>query len=89
MWRAVASNAITLLIFAILLVSGVVYWGQSMYKGQGPLEQAVCYRVEPGSLMGKVSQDLLEINAIKDDRIFRIGADYENKSNQLNFIFST
>lgn len=83
MWRAVASNAITLLIFAILLVSGVVYWGQSMYKGQGPLEQAVCYRVEPGSLMGKVSQDLLEINAIKDDRIFRIGADYENKSNQL------
>lgn len=83
MWRAVASNALTFLIFLMLVISGVVYWGQSLYKGEGPLAQAICYRLEPGSKLGKVSSELLDAGAISSDRIFRIGADYEKKASQL------
>lgn len=83
MWRAFASNALTALIFLLLVMSGVVYWGQSVYKGEGPLEQAICYRLQPGSYISTVSKELLNADAISNDRIFRIGADYEKKASQL------
>ena len=38
MWRALASNALTVLIVALFLMGGVVIWGQSQYKSEGPLE---------------------------------------------------
>ena len=83
MWRAVASNGITLLIVGIFLVGGLVLWGQRTYREAGPLDEAICLRVPGGSSMGAVSRDLESQDAIADARVFRIGADYSEKSGQL------
>lgn len=83
MWRSIASNAITLLIVAVFLFGGVVLWGKSQYTNRGPLAEAICVRVAPGSTMRKVSENLEETGAVSSGSLFRIGADYTEKSGLL------
>ncbi|MBK0327005.1 endolytic transglycosylase MltG [Rhodobacteraceae bacterium F11138] len=83
MWRSLASNMLTFLIVGLFLLVGVILWGQSQYSAQGPLEQAICLRVERGSNMGAVSRDLEKQGAVSSGTIFRLGADYSKKSDQL------
>ncbi|MCM2561026.1 endolytic transglycosylase MltG [Lutimaribacter sp. EGI FJ00015] len=83
MWRAVASNGITLLIVLLFLMGGLILWGQRQYVAEGPLEGAICLRVPSGSNMNRVSRDLAERGAITSDTIFRLGADYSDKTGQL------
>lgn len=83
MWRSLASNMLTFLVVGLFLAVGVVMWGQSQYTAQGPLSDAICLRVERGSNMGKVSRDLEAQGAISNATIFRLGADYSEKSDQL------
>ncbi|WP_170338077.1 endolytic transglycosylase MltG [Ruegeria arenilitoris] len=83
MWRALASNALTFLVVAMFLLGGVILWGQSQYKAEGPLDTAICLRVKGGSNMNKVSRDLEDQGAISSATIFRMAADYTDKSQQL------
>ncbi|MCE8006607.1 endolytic transglycosylase MltG [Aestuariivita sp.] len=83
MWRAVASNGLSLLIVGLFLLGGLIMWGQGQYRGPGPLSEAICVQVERGSNMGRVSQTLEADGAITSARIFRMGADYSEKSDQL------
>ncbi|SCM67949.1 endolytic transglycosylase MltG [Donghicola eburneus] len=83
MWRSVASNALTFLIVAIFLLSGVVLWGQRQYTEAGPLNEAICLRVERGSNFSRVSENLAEQGAITNAQIFRVGVDYTDKSTEL------
>lgn len=83
MWRHIASNAVTFLIVALFLLAGVILWGQGQYKEDGPLAQAICLKVDRGSNFTRVSEDLATQGAISNSSIFRIGADYENKTTQL------
>ena len=83
MWRHIASNAVTFLIVALFLGAGVIIWGQAQYVAQGPLDQAICLRVERGSNMARVSRDLEAQGAVSNAAIFRIGADYADKTNEL------
>ncbi|NVO22813.1 endolytic transglycosylase MltG [Donghicola sp. C2-DW-16] len=83
MWRSVASNAITFLIVAIFLVSGVVLWGQRQYTEAGPLDEAICVRVERGSNFSRVSESLAADGAITNAQIFRVGVDYSDKTTDL------
>ena len=83
MWKAVASNAISLLIVLIFLLGGVVIWGKSQYTAEGPLAEAVCVRVPSGGRMSAVSEDLEAKGAITSDTIFRLGADYTDKTSEL------
>lgn len=83
MWRHIASNAITFLMIGLFLAGGVVLWGQSQYTSAGPLEQPICLQVERGSNMRRVSEDLADQGAVSSAAIFRIGADYSDKTNQL------
>ena len=83
MWRALASNALTILIVGLFLMGGVILWGQSQYKSEGPLETAICLQVKPGSNMTRVSRDLEDQGAISSGLIFRLAADYTDKSQQL------
>lgn len=85
MWRHIASNAVTFLVVALFMVGGVILWGQNQYVSEGPLDQPICLQVAQGSNMRRVSNDLAEQGAISTPAIFRIGADYEEKSNQLKF----
>ena len=83
MWRHIASNAITLLIVIVFLLGGVILWGQSQYRAEGPLDAAICLQVERGSNMSRVSQKLESQGAISNGSIFRIGTDYAEKSDKL------
>lgn len=83
MWRHIASNALSFLIVAMFLLAGAVTWGMNAYSAQGPLEQAICLRVESGSNMGRVSADLAEQGAVDMPRLFNIGADYSEKTGLL------
>lgn len=83
MLRALASNALTLLIVGLFLMGGLVVWGQSQYKAEGPLETAICLQVRSGSNMTRVSQQLEDDGAISSAMIFRMAADYSDKSQQL------
>ena len=83
MWRHVASNVLTLLVVAVFLLAGVILWGQSRYTASGPLETAICLRVEPGSTMRAISAELAAQGAISSPTLFRVGADYAGKDTEL------
>lgn len=83
MWRHIASNAITLLIVVAFLLGGMVLWGQKQYRAAGPLDAAICLQVEPGTTMGRVSKKLEDQGAISSGPLFRIGAQYSDKSEKL------
>lgn len=83
MWRHIASNALTFFIVALFLLAGVLTWSMNTYAAEGPLEQAICLRVESGSNMRRVSEDLSAQGAISAPALFRMGADYSEKASLL------
>lgn len=83
MWRHIASNAVTMLIVLLFLLGGVILWGKGEYESAGPLEQAICLQVERGSNMRRVSQSLEDEGAVSSAAIFRVGADYADKTGAL------
>ena len=83
MWRGVASNALTMLIVALFLLAGLILWGQGQYSNAGPLTEPICLRVERGSNMARVSRDLEAQGAVTSAMIFRMGADYEDRAQDL------
>lgn len=83
MWRHVVSNVLTLAIVVLFLVGGVILWGANSYSAKGPLETAICLQVESGSSMRRVSSELAEKGAILSPSIFRMGADYSDKTSKL------
>ncbi|AJE46395.1 endolytic transglycosylase MltG [Celeribacter indicus] len=83
MWRSIASNALTLFIVLLIALAGAIAWGKREYVAEGPLEQAICLRVPSGSTMRRVSEDLAAQGAVSYPSIFRVGADYSDRSTEL------
>lgn len=83
MWRSLASNMVTLLVVALFLAGGVILWGKSQYTSEGPLEAAICLRVERGTNLTRVSEKLEDEGAVSSAPIFRIGAKYNEKTHLL------
>ncbi|SFG18926.1 UPF0755 protein [Palleronia marisminoris] len=83
MWKHVAANGMTLLIVALVALAGLIGWGVNEYNQPGPLAQAICLRVEPGSSFNRVTQDLEKQGAVTSPQLMRIGADYTERSDQL------
>ena len=85
MWRSVASNALTLFVVLLAVAAGVLAWGRKEFTGPGPLADAVCIKVERGASLAQISRVLEKRGAVTDARIFRIGADYADRSDDLKF----
>jgi len=83
MWRNIASNAVTVLVVALFLLGGLIAWGKTQYTTAGPLDQAICLQVDRGSNMKRVSVDLAEQGAVSSAGMFRVGADYADKTSLL------
>ncbi len=83
MWRSIASNALSFLVVAIFLLGGVLLWAQSQYTGEGPLTQAICLQVDRGSNFRRVSENLEAQGAVSSGMLFRVGADYSDKTQDL------
>lgn len=85
MWKSIASNALTLFIVLLMAAAALVAWGRNEFTKPGPLAQAICLKVERGASMSAVSRQLAEQGAISDPRIFRIGASYSGRADDLKF----
>jgi UPF0755 protein len=85
MGRHIAANALTLMIVGLVLLGGFLGWAQKQFTGPGPLETAMCLRVERGANIAAVSRALEAEGAISSGTIFRVGANYTEKSEQLRF----
>ncbi|MCT4610189.1 MAG: endolytic transglycosylase MltG [Pelagimonas sp.] len=83
MWRSIASNALSLLVVVLFVFGGVLIWAQSQYRAPGPLAQAICLEVPRGTNMSRVSQNLDEQGAVSSAMMFRLGADYTDKTQAL------
>ncbi|MEL7097972.1 MAG: endolytic transglycosylase MltG [Pseudomonadota bacterium] len=83
MWRSIASNALTFLVVALFVLGGVILWGRGQYENAGPLSDAICLQVDRGSNMRRVSADLERQGAVSSASIFRMGADYADKTQDL------
>ena len=85
MWRNIASNALNMFVVALVLLSGLLTMGRQMYQEPGPLTQPVCFKVDKGATLSAVSQGLLQQGAIRDARVFRVGANYSGQGAKLKF----
>lgn len=83
--RAIAANAMMLLIVAAVIVAGVVGWGAQRYRAPGPFTQATEFSVARGASINAVSAALEEQGLIDDARIFRIGARYEGRARDIRY----
>ena len=85
MWRAIASNALTFLILLFLCVGAVVTWGKGQYTAAGPLSEPTCFRIERGSNFRTLSVQLAKQNIIRYPSLFRMGAEYTDRAQDLKF----
>ena len=85
MMRHVAANALSLFILVLVLALGLITWGQSAFRGEGPLAEPVTVVVERGEGLGSIAEKLEAAGVIEDARIFRIGARYTGLGDGLRF----
>lgn len=83
MWRSIASNSISILAVLLFLLAGLILWGQGKYREVGPLQTAICLKVDRGSNMTEVSRNLENSQAISNGSLFRIGVQYAEKDDDL------
>ncbi|MEO6299930.1 MAG: endolytic transglycosylase MltG, partial [Paracoccaceae bacterium] len=85
MWRNIASNALTLFIVALVVMSGILTWLRHDYVQPGPLASAICFKVDKGATISVVSQGLAQQGAVTQASVFRLGAEYSGRGAQLKF----
>jgi UPF0755 protein len=85
MMRHVAANALSLFIVGLLLLLGLITWGQSRFAGEGPLDAPVVVVVDRGEGLASIAEKLRAAGAIEDVRVFRIGARYSGLDEGLRF----
>jgi UPF0755 protein len=85
MWKSIASNFLTVLIVALFAAGGVIGWGQSQYKSEGPLTQSIFFEVPRGASLRSVSEKLEAQGAVSNAAIFRVGSEYAGKAQDLKF----
>lgn len=85
MVRHIASNALTLLIVALVLLGGVIVWGKVEFDRPGSFTEDAIFEVKPGDRLGAVSERLEQQGLISNARIFRIAARYSGDHERLKF----
>lgn len=85
MIRHIVANALTLIIVLLLVLGGVIAWGKKEFTATGPLEQAICLRIDPGATLRAVTRSLEDQSAVSHGSIFRMGAQYTERADRLRF----
>jgi len=83
MIRSLASNMLTVLIFGFFLIGALGIWGKSQYVAEGPLQNAICFKVKSGTSMRSVVQDLVNDKAISSEFVFRVGMESSGLSRNI------
>ncbi len=85
MIRHIVANVLTLMIVGLVALAIVISSGQRRFFAEGPLDEAICFRVAPGASLRAVSNNLAGQGAIESEQIFRIGAQYTDRADALRF----
>jgi UPF0755 protein len=85
MMRHVAANVLTLMVLGLVLLLGVVVWGQNQFRAAGPLSEPVVVEVERGSGLVTIARVLEEAGAIEHPSVFRVGARYTGLDQGLRY----
>ncbi len=85
MMRHVAANTLTLLILGLVLLFGLITWGQSAFRAPGPLTAPLRIEVERGEGLASVTEKLEAGGAIGNATVFRLGARYARLDDGLRF----
>lgn len=85
MWRNIASNALTLFVVVLVVVGGVLAWGKREFTAPGPLVAGICLKVDKGSSMRAVSDQLVAERAVTSGMVMRLGANYSGKASGLKY----
>ncbi|MEL6585459.1 MAG: endolytic transglycosylase MltG [Pseudomonadota bacterium] len=85
MWKHIAANALTLGIVLIVCLAGVIQVGKAQWQEPGPLAEARFFEVPRGASLTRVADDLAANGIITSDSIFRIGARYAERDDDLKF----
>lgn len=85
MWKHVASNVMSLFVLAGILLLGLITLGIESYRSSGPLTEARFFNVNQGDSLRVVSESLAEEGIISSAMLFRVGADYAGRAQDLKF----
>jgi len=85
MWKHIAANGLSLLIVGFIAFAGLIAWGQRQYEAEGPLAEATYFEVARGATLTAVSENLAEAGIIDNATIFRLGARYTDRADELRF----
>ena len=85
MWRNIASNALTLILVALVVAGSTLAWAKREFTNAGPLVAGICLKVDRGSNLSLVSDDLVAQGAVTSGTIFRLGARYSDRAPGLKF----
>jgi UPF0755 protein len=85
MMRHVAANVLTLMVLGLVLLLGVVMWGQKQFREAGPLTEPVVVEVERGAGLVTIARVLEEAGVIEHPSVFRVGARYTGLDQGLRY----
>jgi UPF0755 protein len=85
MFRNIAANALTLLILGLVLLFGLIVWGQRQFAAPGPLAEPFVMEVDRGEGLSSVASKLEAGGAIREGTLFRIAARYTNQDSGLRY----
>ena len=85
MWKHVAANALTVGIVLVLAVAVAIGIGRSQWSAAGPLREATFFEVPRGASLRQVSEALEVAGIVASDTVFRLGAEYTDRADQLKF----
>ncbi|WP_127562153.1 endolytic transglycosylase MltG [Nioella ostreopsis] len=85
MWKHVAANGMSLLIVGFIAFAGAVAWGQRQFTSAGPLAEPTYFEVSRGESLVSVSENLEAAGVISSATIFRLGARYTERAEDLRF----
>ncbi|MGR3639928.1 endolytic transglycosylase MltG [Alterinioella nitratireducens] len=85
MWKHIAANAFSLLIVALIAFAGAIAWGQRQFVEPGPAAEAAYFEVARGASLAEVGDNLAAAGIISSPVIFRLGARYTERADELRF----
>lgn len=85
MWKHVAANGMSLLIVGFIAFAGAIAWGQRQFTAAGPLAEPAYFEVSRGESLASVSENLEAAGVISNATIFRLGARYTERAEDLRF----
>ena len=83
MWRAIASNALTLIALVLFLGAGLILWGERSYRAESTLDRTVCITVPRGGSIRELSRRLEDDGVISSGLIMRLAAEYGDMTGDL------